>query len=72
MEPHQNTPGPERPATRRIVAWMLILALVAVPFSYFVGAAGTSGSGSVMLAVLLIVFLLVGGVAFWLHRRTRG
>ena len=70
MEHDRNTPGPEGPATRRIVAWSLILALVALPISYLVGAAGSSGSGTTMVAVLLVVSLLVGGVAFWLHRRT--
>lgn len=70
MEPDRNTPGPQRPETRRIVAWVLILALVsAFPLSYLIGSAQTSG-GSQIVVALVVVAALVGGVAFWLHRRT--
>ena len=71
MERDRNTtPGPQRPGTRRIVAWVLILALVsAFPLSYLIGSAQTSG-GSQIVVALVVVAALVGGVAFWLHRRT--
>ena len=73
MQRDRNTPGPEGPATRRIVAWTLILALVlGFPLSYLIGIAQLPGGGGTqMLAVLALVALLVGGVAFLLHRRTR-
>ncbi|BBG05215.1 MULTISPECIES: hypothetical protein [Pseudonocardia] len=63
----QNTPGPARPGTRQIVAWTLILALVlAAPLSYL---AGSAGSGGRILAVLLVVVTLVGGMVLILRRR---
>ncbi|WP_224387762.1 hypothetical protein [Pseudonocardia sp. ICBG1293] len=67
MEHDRNTPGPEGPATRRVVAWVLIIALAGLPLSYLAGTAGSQ----VVLALVVVVALLVGGVAFWLHRRTR-
>ncbi|OLM34154.1 hypothetical protein Ae717Ps2_5050 [Pseudonocardia sp. Ae717_Ps2] len=66
MEHDRNTPGPEGPATRRVVAWVLIIALAGLPLSYLAGTAGPQVVGA-----LVVVALLVGGVAFWLHRRTR-
>ncbi|MEV1294222.1 hypothetical protein [Pseudonocardia sp. NPDC049635] len=63
----QNTPGPARPGTRQVIAWTLILALLlAAPLSYLAGSAGTGGR---MLAVLLVVATLVGGLVVILRRR---
>lgn len=66
MEDDRNTPGPEGPGTRRVIAWVLILALAGLPLSYLVGTAGGE-----IAAVLLVAGLLVGGTAFLLHRRSR-
>lgn len=66
MEDEQNTPGPARPATRRILAWVLIVALAALPLSYLAGTVGPRVLGALVVSVLLI-----GGVMFWLHRRTQ-
>jgi 4-hydroxybenzoate polyprenyltransferase len=71
VEHERNTPGPSGPATRRIVAWILILALVlGLPLSYLIGMAQMPGGAEILIA-LLVVGLLVGGVTVWLHRRTR-
>ncbi|MEQ3552032.1 hypothetical protein WIS52_16280 [Pseudonocardia nematodicida] len=65
-EPEQHTPGPSRPATRRVVALVLIVALVgAFPLSFLVGAVGTE-----VVAALLVAAGLIGGLIWWLHRRT--
>lgn len=67
MHDDKNTPGPEGPATRQVVAWTLILALLlAAPLSYL---AGSAGSGGRMLAVLLVVVTLIGGMVLILRRR---
>ena len=71
MKHDRNRPGPQGPATRRIVAWVLILALaLALPLSYLVGVVQTPGGSRIAIA-LVVVAVLIGGPAFWLHRRTR-
>ncbi|MEJ8279598.1 hypothetical protein [Pseudonocardia spirodelae] len=66
MSDRPNTPGPSRTTTRQVTAWLLVAALVAVPLSYLVGVAGLR-----VVTVLVVVAAVLGGLGFWLHRRTR-
>lgn len=69
MQDDRNTPGPEGPATRQVVAWTLIGALaLAAPASLLAGA--VDGGGRLVL-VAVTALVLVGGVAAWLHARSR-
>lgn len=71
VQDERNTPGPQGPATRRVVAATLILALaVGAPLSLVLGSA--SAGGGRLLAVAVAVLVLVGGVAALLHARNRG
>lgn len=65
-----NTPGPDGPATRRVVAWALIAALaLAAPAGLLAGT--VSGGGGRLVAVAVLALVPIGATAAWLHVRSR-
>ncbi|MFP5019375.1 hypothetical protein [Pseudonocardia phyllosphaerae] len=67
MDEDTDTHRPSRSTrSRRVVAWVLIVALAGLPLSYLAGTAGPR-----LTTVVVVVVLLIGATLLWLHRRTR-